>query len=77
MEYTPLHRNSLFTSGSGGESKQELNKAKTETLAKISTTFKIEVKSITVIWSGKGYHIYIPVADVDRNKSIRIFRQLL
>ena len=43
------------------KSRQELNKAKAETLAKISTTFKIKVKSISVIWSGKGYHIDIPV----------------
>ncbi len=44
------------------KSRQQLNKAKDETLAKISTTFKIKkVKSIPVIWSGKGYHILVPV----------------
>ena len=45
------------------ESKQELNKANTRTLSKISTTFRIRNKSnkpTTVIWSGNGYHVYIP-----------------
>ncbi|MPZ07058.1 MAG: DNA primase noncatalytic subunit PriX [Nitrososphaeraceae archaeon] len=45
------------------KSKQELNKAKTRTISKISTAFRIRNKSIkptTVIWSGNGYHLYIP-----------------
>jgi hypothetical protein len=45
------------------KSRQELNKAKTRTLPKISTTFRIRNKSnkpTTVIWSGNGYHCYIP-----------------
>jgi hypothetical protein len=43
------------------KSRQELNKAKARALKKISETFKIKVKSIPVIWSGRGYHICIPV----------------
>ncbi len=46
------------------KSKQELNKANTSTLSKISTTFRIRNsrnKPTTVIWSGNGYHYYIPV----------------
>ena len=45
------------------KSMQELNNAKTRTISKISSTFRIYNKSIkpaTVIWSGKGYHLYIP-----------------
>jgi hypothetical protein len=45
------------------KSKQELNKAKTRTLSKISTTFRIRNRSnkpTTVIWSGNGIHFYIP-----------------
>jgi hypothetical protein len=44
------------------KSKQELNTVKTRTLTKISSAFRIRNKSIestTVIWSGKGYHLYI------------------
>jgi hypothetical protein len=45
------------------KSKKELNNAKTRTLSKISTTFQIRnnsSKPTTVIWSGNGYHFYIP-----------------
>ncbi len=45
------------------KSRQELNKAKTRTLSKISTTFRIRNRSnkpTTVIWSGNGIHFYIP-----------------
>lgn len=45
------------------KSKHELNKANIRTLSKISTTFRIRNKSnipTTVIWSGNGYHCYIP-----------------
>jgi hypothetical protein len=46
------------------KSKQELDKAKTKTLLKISETFQIrnnnKFKPTTVIWSGNGYHFYIP-----------------
>ena len=45
-------------------SNQELNSAKTRTLAKIYTAFRIRnkyIKPVTVIWSGNGYHFYIPV----------------
>jgi Primase X len=45
------------------KSMQELNDAKTRTISKISSTFRPHIKSInpaTVIWSGKGYHLYIP-----------------
>lgn len=43
------------------KSEHELRKVKNETLAKISTTFKIPAKSIRVIWSGRGYHIELPI----------------
>lgn len=45
------------------KSKQELNNANIRTLSKISKTFRIHNKSnklATVIWSGNGYHCYIP-----------------
>ena len=45
------------------KSKQELNKSKTSTIQKISTTFRIRNRSnrpTTVIWSGNGIHFYIP-----------------
>jgi hypothetical protein len=45
------------------KSLQELNDAKTRTILKISSTFRIynkSIKPVTVIWSGKGYHLYIP-----------------
>ena len=51
------------------KSKQELNKANASTLSKISTTFRIRNKSnkpTTVIWSGNGYHFYIPVDSIGR-----------
>jgi hypothetical protein len=45
------------------KSRQELNKAKTRTLSRISTAFRIRNRSnkpTTVIWSGNGIHFYIP-----------------
>ncbi|HET7344351.1 MAG TPA: hypothetical protein VFJ05_00585 [Nitrososphaeraceae archaeon] len=44
------------------KSRQELDKAKTKTLSKISAAFQIRrnIKLATVIWSGNGYHCYIP-----------------
>jgi hypothetical protein len=42
------------------KSRQEFNRVKTETLSKISTAFRTCKFKPTVIWSGKGYHYYIP-----------------
>ena len=42
--------------------RQELDKAKTKSLSKISGAFQVhrKIKLATVIWSGNGYHCYIP-----------------
>jgi hypothetical protein len=49
--------------------RQELDKVKTKNLSKISETFQIrnnQFKSTTVIWSGNGYHFYIPADSQDK-----------
>jgi Primase X len=43
------------------KSKQELDRAKNKTLSKISETFQIHKFKPSVIWSGNGYHLYLPV----------------
>jgi Primase X len=45
------------------KSLKELDNAKTRTLAKIYTAFRLRnkfIKPVTVLWSGNGYHFYIP-----------------
>jgi Primase X len=51
------------------KSKQELNNAKSRTASKISTAFRIRnkfIKPTTVIWSGRGYHLYIHADSQDK-----------
>ena len=50
----------IDTDSSNFKSKQELDKAKSKTVSKISKTFQIRNKfKPTVIWSGNGYHCCI------------------